>query len=119
MWYYQKDFMVSFYLWQKTRKYRREHIGKIRVRIYKDKKMSISGTSSTTINTSYYRSRSGSYTLGLDSYLDINYMHWDCLIKHDSDCKKCKTYMHAWCKYAKTVEDLDKESMKYYKGLIS
>ena len=50
--------------------------------------MSVFNASGASVNASYYRNGTGSVTLGLDSHLDPNAIHWDCVIKHDSDCKK-------------------------------
>ena len=58
--------------------------------------MSISNASGETINASSYRNGMKKVALGLNYHLDSNVIHWDCVIKNESDYKNYRNNSYEW-----------------------
>ena len=94
---------------KKQRKYeKRESANEDGIKSYKFKKMAVSNASRAIINALCYTNGTGNITLCLDSHLDPNSIHWECVIKHDSDYKKCKNNTCLWHNCIKYSNNIDR-----------
>ena len=100
-------------------KEKREHVDENGVRCFKVKKLKVKKASGATINASCCRNQNGSCVLGLDYYLEHNYMRWNCAMKCDSHNKKCKNDTHSWCECVQCREVIALHSKEHCIGLLT